>query len=101
MPRVEKRPVTTLPARDARAGWFHILLQAPNVRCHQPRRGVPSSSAASSVGAASADTATGSKVAAVATKAAEAVANVAISVGTIALGVAAGGLLLAKITKKD
>lgn len=44
---------------------------------------------------------TGSKVAAVATKAAEAVASVAISVGTIALGVAAGGLLLAKISKKD
>lgn len=28
-------------------------------------------------------------------------AKLAVSVGTIALGVAAGGLLLAKITKKD
>lgn len=44
---------------------------------------------------------TSSKIASVATKTAEAVANVAISVGTIALGVAAGGLLLAKLTKKD
>jgi len=44
---------------------------------------------------------TGSKVAAVATKAAEVIANFTISVGTDAIGVAAGGLLLAKLTKKD
>lgn len=41
------------------------------------------------------------KSAAVTTATATATAKLAVSVGTIALGVAAGGLLLAKLTKKD
>ena len=43
----------------------------------------------------------GYKIAAFAGAAAKAVTGVAVTVGTIALGVAAGGLLLAKLTKKD